>query len=144
VPRDVMMKRQNDTKTPLLGSCDVIVFAATAAPDRAKEFYQNALGLHFVADEAYALVFEANGTMLRLQKVQQVAKASYTVLGWKVADIVAAVLELRAKGVRFERFQGMPQDDLGIWTAPSGARIAWFKDPDGNILSITEFTRADR
>jgi catechol 2,3-dioxygenase-like lactoylglutathione lyase family enzyme len=131
-------------KTSLLGSCDVMVFAATASPDRAKEFYQNTLGLHFVAGEAYALVFEVNGTMLRLQKVQQVAKASYTVLGWKVADIVAAVLELRANGVRFERFQGMPQDDLGIWTAPSGARIAWFKDPDGNILSITEFTRADR
>ncbi len=100
----------------MFGSCDVIVFAATAAPDRAKEFYQNVLGLRFLADEEYALVFDANGTMLRLQKVQQVTNVPYTVLGWKVADIVAAVIELGARGVSFERFQGMLQDDLdGSW-----------------------------
>jgi catechol 2,3-dioxygenase-like lactoylglutathione lyase family enzyme len=135
------MRKQNAMKTILLGSCDVMVFAATAAPDRAREFYENTLGLHFVADETYALVFEVNGRMLRLQKVQHVAKTQYTILGWKVTDIVAAVLELRARGVSFERFQGMHQDDLGIWLAPGGAKVAWLKDPDGNILSITQFTK---
>jgi hypothetical protein len=63
----------------------------------------------------------------------------YTVLGWQVTDIAAAARELQGVGVKFERYAGMSQDELCIWTSPSGARIAWFKDPDGNVLSITEF-----
>jgi catechol 2,3-dioxygenase-like lactoylglutathione lyase family enzyme len=66
-----------------------------------------------------------------------VAAAGYTVLGWQVPDIVDAVKRLRKAGVRFERYDGMGQDKLGVWQSPSGARIAWFKDPDGNTLSIT-------
>lgn len=107
---------------------------ASAAP-----LYRDLLGLRFVADEYVALVFESRGVMLRIQKVEQHAPFPYTALGWKVADITGTVTELTRKGARFERFAGMTQDELGIWASPSGARVAWFKDPDGNVLSLTEF-----
>ena len=95
--------------------------------------------MRLVADEPFALVFDAHGVMLRVTKVDAVTPAPYTVLGWRVPDIGAAVMELGGSGVVFERYQGMPQDELGIWTSPSGAKIAWFRDPDGNVLSLTEF-----
>ena len=86
-----------------------------------------------------ALVFDVNGTMLRVQKVHELVPARHTVLGWDVPDIAARMKELVERGVRFEHFPGLPQDESGIWTSPSGAKIAWFKDPDGNTLSLTQF-----
>jgi catechol 2,3-dioxygenase-like lactoylglutathione lyase family enzyme len=86
----------------------------------------------------FALVYDAHGTMLRVTIVKKVNTAGYTVLGWKVPSILAAANALSAAGVRFERYQGMEQDDLGIWTSPGGGKIAWFKDPDGNTLSISQ------
>jgi len=125
---------------PLLDSASIMAFSATADADRAKAFYRDQLGLRLVSDEPYALVFEAGGTMLRVQRVKEVRVAQYTALGWQAPDIAAKVEELEKAGVKFEHY-GMPgQDEKGIWTPPgSTAKVAWFKDPDGNILSLTQF-----
>lgn len=123
----------------MLGTADVMAFVATKDPERAKSFYAQTLGLHLVADERYALVFDANGTKFRVQKVQQVTPAPYTALGWEVSDIRGTVRALVDKGVEFLQIGFPGQDGLGIWTADDGTRVAWFKDPDGNTLSLTEF-----
>ena len=91
-----------------------------------------------IQDAPYALVFDANGTRLRIANVGTVTPATYTVLGWQVSDIVAQAQDLAGRGVDFERFPGIKQDALGIWTTDDGDRVAWFKDPDGNVLSLTE------
>ena len=125
----------------MLGTARVMAFVATKDPSRARAFYEGTLGLPLIADEPFALVFDARGTMLRVQKVQAVTPAPYTALGWQVPDIQAAIEALRPKGVDFLRIAipGFSQDDLGIWTAADGTRVAWFKDPDGNTLSLTQF-----
>ncbi len=123
----------------MLQEQELIAFVATRDAARAKAFYADTLGLHFVADEPVALVFDAHGTMLRVQKVDSHTAFPYTALGWRVADIAAEVEALTARGVRFERYEGFNQDAQGIWSAPSGARVAWFKDPDENVLSLTQF-----
>ena len=116
----------------------LMAFVATTDAERAKGFYEHVLGLTLVEDGPFALVFDANGTELRIQKVEAVLVASYTVLGWKVDSISAEVLELGTKGVTFERYPGLDQDQLGIWRSPDGDRVAWFRDPDGHVLSLTE------
>jgi len=116
-----------------------MTFVATRNAKKARKFYEETLGLRFIADESYALVFDLNGIMLRIQKVDDVTPAQYTVLGWSVRDIDAAVEILRERGVCFEQYPGMGQDELGVWSSPGGARVAWFRDPDGNTLSLTEF-----
>jgi catechol 2,3-dioxygenase-like lactoylglutathione lyase family enzyme len=123
----------------MLNKSNVVAFAATSRPDSAKSFYQQTLGLRLIMDDAFALVFDANGVMLRVQKVQGHTPPPYTVLGWDVADIDASVKELSGRGVSCERYEWLEQDESGIWSAPSGAKIAWFKDPDGNTLSLTQF-----
>ncbi len=116
-----------------------ILFLATADAVRSRVFYEKKLGLEFVADEPQALVFSVGHAMLRIQKVEQVHAAPYTALGWTVADIQGTVKALCLEGVKFSRFEGMQQDVDGIWNAPSGARVAWFTDPDGHVLSLTQF-----
>jgi len=123
----------------MLGAYNVIAFVATKQPERAKLFYSKTLGLRLVADTPFALVFDAGGTMLRISKVGALTPAPYTVLGWKVPNIRVTVEHLTSGGVTFERYKGMPQDELGIWTTPDGDKVAWFKDPDGNTLSLTHF-----
>jgi catechol 2,3-dioxygenase-like lactoylglutathione lyase family enzyme len=118
---------------------EIIAFVATAQPDRAKLFYGEVLGLRFLRDTPFALVFAVGATRLRVSKVEKVTPASYTVLGWRVSDIRATVEGLSIKGVKFEHFPGMDQDEIGIWTTPDGHQVAWFKDPDGNTLSLTQF-----
>jgi catechol 2,3-dioxygenase-like lactoylglutathione lyase family enzyme len=118
-----------------------ITFVATKSPALAQKFYTETLGLKLLEDNPFALVFDNYGIMLRVQKVHDLTPAQHTVLGWEVPDITAAVKDLTQKGARFEHFPGLPQNDLGIWTSPSGAKIAWFKDPDGNILSLTQFSK---
>ena len=106
---------------------------------RAKEFYRDTLGLRLLSEEPpFALVFDANGIMLRLGMAKELPPARGTVLAWQVPGVAAAVNDLEKAGVRFERFPGMPQDEQGIWTSPAGSKVAWFKDPDGNILSLSE------
>jgi catechol 2,3-dioxygenase-like lactoylglutathione lyase family enzyme len=123
-----------------LGQQQIIAFVATRNPEAARRFYGDTLGLRLVADQApYALVFDAHGTMLRVTSVTDLSLAPYTVLGWQVPDISFAAKSMQAAGVQFERYPGMLQDELGIWTAPGGGgKVAWFKDPDGNTLSISE------
>ena len=121
-----------------LASAKLVAFAATTNPERAKEFYGGVLGLGLISQDGFALVFDANGVMLRVSTVREVAQAQYTVLGWEVSDIAAKVKELEQAGVKFERYSFPGVDEMGIWTAPGGARVAWFKDPDGNILSISQ------
>jgi catechol 2,3-dioxygenase-like lactoylglutathione lyase family enzyme len=123
----------------MLGDCEVMAFVPTAHPDRAKSFYRDTLGLELTEDSPFALVFRAGRTMLRVQKVREFTPLPGTVLGWRVPDIRAAVQALSGEQVSFERYDGMGQDALGIWLAPGGGKVAWFKDPDGNTLSLTEF-----
>jgi len=123
----------------MLNKSNLIGFVATSNVEEARRFYQTTLGLTFVSEDQFALVFDANGAMLRIQKVDHVDPKAYTVLGWKVTDLEKQVHALAERGVHFVRYDGMNQDENGIWTAPSKARIAWFTDPDGNLLSLTEF-----
>jgi catechol 2,3-dioxygenase-like lactoylglutathione lyase family enzyme len=117
----------------------IIAFVATCDPDRAKKFYRDTLGFKLVSEQLpFALEFDANGIMLRVTIVKKFKPAGFTVLGWQVPKIKAAAKALTKAGVKFERYSGMDQDELGVWNSPSGARIAWFKDPDGNTLSISE------
>ena len=125
----------------VLGGAKLMAFVATSDPARAKEFYQQTLGLRLVDEEPTALVFDSNGTQLRVQKVAKTQPPPATVLGWEVQDIRDTLMALRRRGVAFERFGFMKQDDLGVWTAPDGTQVAWFKDPDGNLLSVTQFPR---
>jgi predicted enzyme related to lactoylglutathione lyase len=123
----------------MLGSTDAIAFVGATDLGRAQAFYEQVLGLPLTGSTDFARVFDANGTMLRVSAVPEVARGGYTVLGWQVADIAAAVGDLSAKGVVFLHYDGMNQDDSGVWTTPGGDRVAWFADPDGNILSLTQF-----
>ncbi|MBZ5559837.1 MAG: VOC family protein [Acidobacteriia bacterium] len=125
----------------MLRSRPIIAFVATTNPARAKAFYAETLGLRLVSEDGFALAFDAGGTMLRVAIVQTLQPAGYTVLGWIVPDIAGAARDLMKRGVVFQRYEWMKQDELGIWTSPSGARIAWFTDPDGNTLSLTQIDR---
>ncbi|HYK81584.1 MAG TPA: VOC family protein [Gemmatimonadales bacterium] len=122
----------------MLRSATLTAFVATAHPARAKTFYERALGLRLITDDEFALAFDSNGTQLRVQKVPKVEPPPFTVLGWQVPNIREAVTGMVRRGVIFERFSSLAQDAAGIWHAPSGAQVAWFKDPDGNLLSLAE------
>ena len=120
---------------------DIVAFVPSRDPAKARAFYEKTLGLRFVSEDPFALVLDANGVMIRVANVSSVKgfkPAPFTVLGWLVDDIAGMVKSLKKKNVKFERFPGMDQDELGVWRSPSGARIAWFKDPDGNVLSVTQ------
>jgi catechol 2,3-dioxygenase-like lactoylglutathione lyase family enzyme len=125
----------------MLSTLPLIAFVATAKPEEALRFYRDTLGLPLAEDSPFALVFSAGGTMLRVQKVPQVTPAQYTALGWAVEDIGKTIAWLTTRGVAFEHFPGMQQSNTGVWRSPGGAAVAWFKDPDGNVLSLTEFER---
>jgi predicted enzyme related to lactoylglutathione lyase len=127
---------------PLSGAA-IIAFVATTDLDRAHAFYGGVLGFQRTEASPYANAYDAGGTSLRVTRVERVASASYTVLGWRVDDITAAIAALGARGVAVRRIDGVDQDDDGVWTAPGGARIAWFADPDGNVLSLTQPPRGD-
>ncbi|MBS1821370.1 MAG: VOC family protein [Acidobacteria bacterium] len=120
----------------MLAQCDLMGFIPITDARRARAFYIDKLKLQFVSDDQFALVVRANGNDIRLTHMKAVAPAPYTICGWKVSDIEAAAKELISAGVVFEKYPFV-EDPSGIWTAPGGARIAWFKDPDGNVLSIS-------
>jgi catechol 2,3-dioxygenase-like lactoylglutathione lyase family enzyme len=125
----------------MLKTSPITAFVATTDPARAKKFYKDTLGLHFVSGGEFALVFDASGTMLRVTPVQKLQPAGYTVLGWIVPDIAKKIRNLKKRSVKFKRYEWMEQDEDGIWVSPAKAKIAWFEDPDGNTLSLTEFGR---
>ena len=123
----------------MLGNTPIVAFIPTLDFDRARAFYVDVLGLKFVANDGFELVLDANGTMIRVAKVQPDFKpAIFTILGWEVTEIEKVVAAITEKGVVFERYGFFEQDDLGIWAAPGGAKVAWFKDPDGNTLSVSQ------
>jgi catechol 2,3-dioxygenase-like lactoylglutathione lyase family enzyme len=123
----------------VLESSEVVAFVGAGDLARARAFYEQTLGLTVTEHSAFACVLDANGTMLRVTAVPEVARAGYTVLGWRVDDIAATVRELTARGVMFLRYASMGQDDSGVWTTPGGDQVAWFADPDGNVLSLSQF-----
>jgi catechol 2,3-dioxygenase-like lactoylglutathione lyase family enzyme len=117
-----------------------VAFIATANTELSRAFYEGSLGLKLLADDGFALVFELHGGgRLRVVRVQEVVVAPYTVLGWDVDDIEAEMERLVAEGIVFQRYEGFEQDDAGVWTV-AGAKVAWFKDPDGHTLSLTQHT----
>lgn len=116
----------------------VMAFVATRDGKRARKFYEETLGLRIISDDDYALALDAHGTQVRIQKVASFTPHPFTALGWEVSSIDETVDALRLRGVTFEVFSGMHQDARGVWQAPGGARVAWFKDPDGNTLSLSE------
>ena len=126
----------------MLDTSRLVCFVATADADRARAFYEGQLGLRLIEDGGYALVFDAHGTQLRVQRVDAVAPHPWTALGWEVDDLAATVRALAANGVAMARFPGLPLDADGIWGTPDGSRVAWFHDPDGNTLSLSQPPRA--
>jgi len=124
----------------MLDQKKLVAFVPSRDPKKAKSFFVDVLGLRLVSEDSFAVVFDSGGIAVRLVDVSSVKDfrpAAFTILGWAVDDIQQTVRGLRERGVTFERYPGMAQDDLGVWTAPSGAKVAWFKDPDGNILSVS-------
>ncbi|MBZ5651099.1 MAG: VOC family protein [Acidobacteriia bacterium] len=122
----------------MLASSKVIGFVPTKDPTSARAFYEGKLGFQFISDDPFALVLRAGETMIRIAKAQDFIPAPYTVLGWEVRDITAAVRWLQGRGVAFEKYPFVQDQELGIWTAPGGNKVAWFKDPDGNVLSVSQ------
>jgi catechol 2,3-dioxygenase-like lactoylglutathione lyase family enzyme len=121
----------------MLGSTNIVAFVPTKDAEKARAFYVDVLGLRFIKDDGFAMVLDANGIMVRVAKAQ-FTPAQFTILGWQVKNIETTVAGLLEKGVHFERFGFFEQDALGIWTAPTGDKVAWFKDPDGNVLSVSQ------
>ena len=121
----------------VLGDATVSTFVPTLFRDAARAFYEETLGLRLVNETPFALLFEVNGTPLRVTTVQELDPQPFTLLGFDVADILGTALALAERGVVFERYDGFDQDPRGIWHAPGGDKVAWFRDPDGNLLSIS-------
>ena len=122
----------------MLANQTLRAFIPTVKRLEAKTFYQDILGLSLISEDEYALEFNSNGVLLRVTTVPDLVPHQFTSLGWNVSDIVSIIRELNKKGVFCERYNYFEQDDLGVWKAPSGTKVAWFKDPDGNVLSLTE------
>jgi catechol 2,3-dioxygenase-like lactoylglutathione lyase family enzyme len=122
----------------MLGNAKIVAFVPTTDFQRARAFYEGVLGLRFIDDDGFAMVLDAGGITIRVSKAGDFTPAPFTILGWAVEEIEAVVTALTAHGVHFERYGFFEQDPLGIWTAPSGDKVAWFKDPDGNVLSVSQ------
>ena len=122
----------------MISEAEVMGFIPTTDAVRARAFYEGVLGLRVVSDDPFALVVESIGTLIRIVKLNDLAPVPFTILGWRVRNIEEEVHTLHGRGVVFRRYPGIVQSDLGVWTAPGGTRIAWFSDPDGNVLSLSQ------
>ena len=122
-----------------LATANVMTFIAAKDAAASRDFYENVLGLKFESEDDWGIVFDLNGTMLRMQKNVDFTPQQFTVLGWQVDDIAAKMAELREKGVKFEQYPWMPPESDGVMEFPGGAKVAWFLDPAGNNLSLTQF-----
>lgn len=122
----------------MLSQSSLIAFLATTDSARTRVFYEGILGIRFLNEDDFAVVYDVAGIELRIQKVERLAPQPHTVLGWLVRSIEQTVREVAARGGVFERYHFLAQDEAGIWTSPSGARVAWLRDPEGNLLSFTE------
>jgi catechol 2,3-dioxygenase-like lactoylglutathione lyase family enzyme len=124
----------------MLGSHKIVAFVAVTDYEKSRNFYEAMLGLKFVSQDDFAMVMEGHGTKIRMAKVPNLQPAQFTVLGWEVPDVEKMVEDLQSRGVQFERYGFMAQDGPAIWTAPGGTKVAWFKDPAGNVLSLSTRT----
>ncbi len=131
-------RRLGEKEIYMIDKSKLVGFTATADSAKAIAFYRDKLGLHLVEETPFAIVFDSNGTTLRIQKTEKVVPAPYTLIGWDVENIDETVSELTIKGIEFEKYDQIKQDEVGIWTVPDGSRVAWFKDPDGNLLSLSQ------
>ncbi len=122
----------------MLAKKELKAFVPTIIPAKAKAFYKDVLGLRLLSEDNYALEFDANGMRLRVIVVPELQPHNFTALGWNVDDISSTIKQLNEQEVECEKYDFIQQDELGIWTSPSGAKVAWFKDPDGNILSLSQ------
>ena len=122
----------------MLADKELKAFVPTVVPAKSKSFYRDILGLKLLSEDNYALEFEANGILLRVIIVPELRPQTFTVLGWNVDDISSIIKSLNKKGIVCEKYDFLEQDNLGVWKSPGGSKVAWFKDPDGNILSLTE------
>ena len=122
----------------MLGSATITALVGTMKPEAAKAFYQDVLGLDFITDDTYAMIFEGKNASVRVSRVPAVVPAPYAVLAFTVDDIDKTVDALTAKGVLFQRYGFFVQDAKGIWTAPDGTKVAWFHDPDLNLISLVQ------
>ncbi len=126
----------------MLGSASIIVFVPAADLARSRRFYEETLGLTVDEVTPFACLLRAGDTMLRITKVGELRPQPFTVAGWAVPEIRPLVRDLAARGVQFTRYDGMGQDADGVWATPGGDLVAWFTDPDGNTLSLTQFADA--
>jgi|SRR5215472_14818088 len=124
----------------MLANETMVAFLATSKPEAARAFYEGVLGLTFVMDEEHLLVFDGASARVMLQKTDKVTPPHGTALGWNVGDLAGTMRALAARGVAFERYETMQQDELGVWSPAPGHGVAWFKDPDGNLLSLSGAT----
>jgi catechol 2,3-dioxygenase-like lactoylglutathione lyase family enzyme len=122
----------------MLASGKLVGFVPTKDSRKAREFYEGKLGFQFVSDDQFALVMQAGKSTIRIAKVKDFTPAQYTVMGWEVADVEAMVKWLNGRGVTFEKYPFVKDQESGIWTTPNGDKVAWFKDPDGNVLSLSQ------
>jgi catechol 2,3-dioxygenase-like lactoylglutathione lyase family enzyme len=122
----------------MLAASKLIGFVPTKDSNRARDFYESKLGFQFVSDDQFALVMQAGDSIIRIAKAANFTPVQYTVMGWEVTDIEAVVMWLNGRGVTFEKYPFVEDRKLGIWTTPNGDRVAWFKDPDGNVLSLSQ------
>lgn len=122
----------------MLGNQKLVAFVPVRNADSARTFYRDKLGLHLLYEDGFALAFEVAGVVLRATLIRDFQPQKFTVLGWQVPNADAFARQLSEAGIQLERYPGLQQDELGVWVAPGGAKIAWFRDPDGNILSISQ------
>lgn len=122
----------------MLSDADLVAFVPTLDLAVAREFYEKVLGLRVVEESVFAVVYDAAGTQLRVTRVERLETAPYTVLGWRVENISERLAALRVAGVPAKRYDGLQQDEDGVWIAPGGTQVAWFNDPDGNTLSLQQ------
>jgi catechol 2,3-dioxygenase-like lactoylglutathione lyase family enzyme len=122
----------------MLRSNAMVGFVLTKDSKRARRFYEEVLGFNFVSQDPFALVMATDLNQIRISEVKDTVAPPHTILGWEVRDIEKVAAWLTERGARFERYPWAKQDDLGIWVAPGGDKVAWFKDPDGNVLSVSQ------
>jgi catechol 2,3-dioxygenase-like lactoylglutathione lyase family enzyme len=122
----------------MLGNKTIKAFVPTTNAKKAKAFYGGILGLTLLSEDEYALEYNSNGTLLRVTLVPELKPQSFTILGWNVPDIYAIIKLLNIKGIQCNKYDNLEQDNLGVWNSPGGSKVAWFRDPDDNVLSITE------
>lgn len=124
----------------MLSFTRLMAFVPTRDVKKARSFYEAVLGLRFVSEDQFALVLDANGIMVGVAVVPEFRPQQFTILGWEVSDIKKEAERLQGQGVLFEKYSMPGQDEQGIWSSPSVAKVAWFKDLDGNVLSLTQFS----